>query len=311
MKILITGGSGFIGSNLCKYFLENTSHTIYCLDNFYSSNKRNITPFLDNKKFTFIKADINTHIFPDSFCVDQIYHLACPASPRLYQKDPVFTLKTNTLGIINILEFAKKCNSKILLASTSEVYGDPLVSPQPETYWGNVNCTGTRSCYDVGKRVAETFFIEYHRKYNVNIRICRIFNTYGPNLDPDDGRVISNFIKQSLSNQDITIYGDGKQTRSFCYVTDLINGFVNLMNIKYHYPVNLGNNNEITIKDLVSLVIKVTNSKSKIVYRILPEDDPKKRNPDLTLAKKLFNFSPRVSLEDGLNRILQYTLRVF
>lgn len=303
MKILITGGCGFIGSNLCKYFLENTTHTIYCLDNLYSSKKKNIEPFLKNKYFYFIHADINSYKFPNNFYVDEIYHLACPASPPLYQKDPIFTLNTNTIGVVNVLEFAKKCNAKILLSSTSEVYGDPLVSPQSEEYRGNVNCVGIRSCYDVGKRVAETYFVEYHRKYKVNIRIARIFNTYGPNLDPDDGRVISNFLKQTLSNKDITIYGDGKQTRSFCYVDDLIMGFLRLMNTNYFNPVNIGNNNEITINQLANLIIKITNSKSKIIYKELPEDDPKIRNPDLTLARRLFSYYPAITLEEGLKKM--------
>jgi len=304
MKILITGGAGFIGSNLCEYFLKNTQHTIYCIDNLFSSSKSNIEHFIKNKRFYFTKADITKYKFPPSFYVDEIYHLACPASPPIYQKDPIFTLNTNVLGTINVLEFAKKCNAKILLASTSEVYGDPLISPQDEKYKGNVNCVGKRSCYDVGKRIAETYFIEYNRKYNLNIRIARIFNTYGPNLNPNDGRVVSNFLKQALANDDITIYGDGKQTRSFCYVDDLINGFIGLMKSKYHYPVNLGNEIEITILKLAEIMITLTGSKSKITYKELPEDDPRIRKPDLTLARKLFSYCAKTPLEEGLKKML-------
>lgn len=304
MKILITGGAGFIGSNLCEYFLKNTQHTIYCIDNLFSSSKSKIEHFIKSKRFYFIKVDITKYKFPSSFYVDEIYHLACPASPPIYQKDPIFTLNTNVLGTINVLEFAKKCNAKILLASTSEVYGDPLISPQDEKYKGNVNCVGKRSCYDVGKRIAETYFIEYHRKHNINIRIARIFNTYGPNLNPCDGRVISNFLKQALSNKDLTIYGDGKQTRSFCYVDDLINGFIGLMKSNYHYPVNLGNEIEITILKLAEIMITLTGSKSKITYKELPEDDPRVRKPDLTLARKLFSYCAKTPLEEGLKKML-------
>lgn len=306
MNILVTGGAGFIGSHLCEYFLKNTDNKVYCLDNLYSSSLENIKPFLLNNKFNFIKADINTYEFLDDLKFDEIYHLACPASPKFYQKDPLFTLRTNTVGTINILELAKRCNSKILLTSTSEVYGDPLINPQPETYWGNVNCIGIRSCYDVGKRISETFFIEYNKKYNVNIRICRIFNTYGPNLNSNDGRVISNFIKQSLDNKDITIYGNGNQTRSFCYISDLINGFIALMKSNYKLPVNLGNSNEITIKNLANIIIKLTNSKSKLSYKELPKDDPKIRNPDLTLSKKILQWEPKIDIKNGLLKMIKY-----
>lgn len=318
MKILITGGAGFIGSHLIEYLLKNTNHDIICIDYLYSGRLENINDFLSSYKsrFTFLYGNINNFDFKDNFIVnqiynvDQIYHLACPASPPFYQKDPLFTLKTNTNGTYNILEFAKECNCPILFTSTSEIYGDPTESPQSESYRGNVNTLGPRSCYDEGKRISETIFTEYKNLFNVDIRICRIFNTYGPNLNPVDGRVVSNFIRQSLNNEDITIYGDGSQTRSFCYVDDLVQGLIKLMNQPnqneiYHSPINLGNPHEITIKQLVDIIIKLTNSKSKLVYCDLPKDDPMRRCPDISLAKSILNWEPKISLEEGLSKMIE------
>lgn len=304
-KILVTGGAGFIGSHLCKRLIDE-GNSVICLDNFYTGRQENISNLLKSNNFKLVKQDI---VDPIDFKVDQIYNLACPASPPHYQRDPVKTLKTSVLGSINMLEIAKKNKARIFQASTSEVYGDPSVHPQEESYWGNVNPIGIRSCYDEGKRCAETLFFDYNRQYGVDIRVGRIFNTYGPNMDPKDGRVVSNFIVQALSNDDITIYGDGSQTRSFQYVDDLINGITSLMNNSSGYigPVNLGNPVEFSVKELAEKVTKMLlNSKSKIVYRDLPSDDPKQRKPDITVAKSKLNWEPKVNLDDGLKLTINY-----
>jgi len=302
MKILVTGGSGFIGSHLCSTLLDQ-GHFVICVDNCFSSDKSNVNRLLDNKNFEFIRHDVT---FPLYLEVEQIYNLACPASPIHYQKDPIQTTKTSVMGAINMLGLAKRLGIKILQTSTSEVYGDPLVHPQPESYWGNVNPKGLRSCYDEGKRVAETLFFDYHRQHKIDIRVARIFNTYGPNMHPADGRVVSNFIMQSLQNKDITIYGDGSQTRSFQYVSDLVGGLITLMNSKHIGPYNLGNPVEFTINELAEKVIKLTNSKSKIVYLNLPSDDPKQRQPDITLAKRDLNWEPQIALDSGLKHTINY-----
>lgn len=301
-KILITGGAGFIGSHLCKKLLSENNYVI-CLDNFFTGKYRNIEPLVKKTNFQLIEHDIVT---PIDIEVDEIYNLACPASPPHYQYDPLKTMKTSVLGIINMLELASKYNAKILQASTSEVYGDPEVHPQVETYWGNVNPIGIRSCYDEGKRCAETLMMDYHRQKNVNTKIVRIFNTYGPNMAPDDGRVVSNFIIQALKNQDITIYGDGTQTRSFCYVDDLIEGLIKVMQSDCTGPINLGNPTERTILDFAQLIINYTDSKSKITYKQLPSDDPTKRQPDITLAKKNLNWSPKVDILEGIKKTTEY-----
>jgi UDP-glucuronate decarboxylase len=301
-KILVTGGAGFIGSHLCKRLL-NEGNEVICLDNFFTGSKQNIIHLIDNPYFEIIRHDIEEPILLE---VDEIYNLACPASPIHYQFDPVKTVKTSVMGAINVLEIAKRTGAKILQASTSEVYGDPEIHPQPETYRGNVNPIGPRACYDEGKRCAETLFFDYYRQFNVDIKIVRIFNTYGPRIAINDGRVVSNFIIQALQNKDITIYGDGTQTRSFCYVDDLINGLIKMMNSNETGPINLGNPEEITIKDLAKIIIKLTNSKSKIIYKPLPQDDPKKRQPDITLAKQQLNWKPIIKLEEGLKQTLQY-----
>lgn len=301
--ILVTGGAGFIGSHLCEKVIEQ-GHYVTCLDNFFTGSKKNIEHLIDNKHFELIKHDITEPIRLEA---DEIYNLACPASPVHYQYNAIKTIKTSVLGVTNMLGIAKRTNAKILQASTSEVYGDPLMHPQKEEYWGNVNPIGIRSCYDEGKRVAETLMMDYHRQHNVDIKIIRIFNTYGPRMAENDGRVVSNFIIQALKNQDITIYGDGSQTRSFCYVDDLVRGMMALMNKDgFHGPVNVGNDGEFTIKELAELVIKFTNSSSKIVYKPLPSDDPVKRRPDLTLAKKELNYKPTIKLEDGLKKTIEY-----
>ncbi len=311
MRILITGGAGFIGSHLSKHYLDN-NHDVICVDNFYTGNKENILDLLGNKNFEFIERDIIDPLdIPD---VDQIYNLACPASPPRYQKDPVFTLKTSVIGSLNMLEFARKNNARILQASTSEVYGDPTVHPQPESYWGNVNPTGIRSCYDEGKRAAETLFFDYQRKYGTDIRVVRIFNTYGPHMDPADGRVVSNFITQTLQNKDITIYGDGTQTRSFQYIDDLIEGMIKMMENekKFFGPVNMGNPDEFTILELAQKILElIPESRSKIVYEPLPQDDPKQRKPDITLAKEELNWEPKVNLEEGLKKTIEYFRSIF
>ena len=279
MRILITGGAGFIGSHLCEHFIQTTDHKVICMDNLSSGRRTNIDKFLGHKQFTFLEADINTHIFSDEFVVDEIYHLACPASPQFYQKDPLRTLQTNFVGTSNMLILATHCKAKMLFTSTSEVYGNSKISPQHEAYWGNVNPVGPRSCYDEGKRIAETLCTEYHKAFGTKVHICRIFNAYGPNLSPEDGRVISNFLKQAERNEPITVYGTGEQTRSFCYVTDLIDGFIKLMSSEYYMPVNLGNPNEMTIRELAKVIIDLTKSKSRIEYKPLPQDDPERRKP--------------------------------
>ena len=300
MRVLITGGAGFIGSHLCEHFIQTTNHEVICMDNLSSGRRTNIDKFLGHKQFTFLEADINTHIFSNEFVVDEIYHMACPASPQFYQKDPLRTLQTNFVGTSNMLILATHCKAKMLFTSTSEVYGSPKFSPQQESYWGNVNPVGPRSCYDEGKRIAETLCIEYHKAFGTKVHICRIFNTYGPNLDPEDGRVVSNFLKQAERNEPITIYGTGEQTRSFCYVTDLINGFIKLMSSEYYMPVNLGNPNEMTIRELAKVIIDLTKSKSKIEYKPLPQDDPERRNPDISLAKSLLGWEPKIGIEEGI-----------
>lgn len=309
MTILITGGTGFIGSNLCN-FLINKNEKIICIDNNYTGNINNIKHLLNNPNFEFFNIDINDKNKIDKldkYNFNEIYHLACPASPKDYQKDPIFTLDTNYIGTKNLLELSRKCNSRILLTSTSEIYGDPLESPQNEKYWGNVNTIGIRSCYDEGKRIAETLLTDYNRKYNVDIRIVRIFNTYGPNLNPNDGRVVSNFINQAIKNDDITIYGNGLQTRSFCYVDDMVTGlFKTMKSQSYIGPINLGNPNEITILEIAKIIIKLTESKSKLVYNELPSDDPKIRNPDITKAIEYLQWKPNILLESGLHKTIDY-----
>lgn len=302
-RILVTGGAGFLGSHLCEK-LVNEGHDVICLDNYFTGSKINIEHLTGCKNFELIRHDITFPIFLE---VNQIYNLACPASPIHYQYNAVKTIKTNVLGAIHVLGLAKRVKARVLQASTSEVYGDPTVHPQKEDYRGNVNCIGLRSCYDEGKRVAETLFFDYHRMNNVDIRVVRIFNTYGPRMHPNDGRVVSNFIMQALKGDDITIYGTGEQTRSFCYVDDLIEGIIRLMNKeKIIGPVNIGNPDEFTIKQLAELVIKLTGSKSKIVYRELPEDDPRQRQPDISLAKSELEWEPTIKLEEGLEKTIKY-----
>ncbi len=310
MRILVTGGAGFIGSHLCKFLLDKGNEVI-CLDNFFTGRKRNVAHLLKNPKFKIIPHDItDTQVRLDQKIpqgVEQIYNLACPASPIHYQFDPIETVKANTIGVINVLEFAKLNGARVLQASTSEIYGDPLEHPQKETYKGNVNTLGPRACYDEGKRVAETLFMNYHREYKLPIRIIRIFNTYGPNMDKDDGRVISNFILQALENKSLTIYGDGNQTRSFCYVDDLVEGLYRMMNQNLTVgPVNLGNPGEFTMKELAKKVLTITKSSSKIVYKELPQDDPLQRKPDISLAKKFLKWQPKVNLDMGLSRTISY-----
>ena len=302
MIILVTGGTGFIGSHLCRKLIEQGNHVI-CVDNNFTGNIDNIKELRNNPNFEFIRHDVTQKLLLE---VDQIYHLACPASPKDYQYNSIKTIKTNILGTLNMLGLAKRLKSPILLSSTSEIYGDPKISPQTEEYWGNVNPIGIRSCYDEGKRLAETLMMEYHRNCGVDIRIARIFNTYGPNLNKNDGRVISNFIVQSLRNDDITVYGDGSQTRSFCYVEDTVNGLIKLMNSGYNMPVNIGNPNEMTIKEIAEEIVKLTNSDSKIVYMDLPKDDPTRRRPDISKAEKIFGWTPNVKLEEGLIRTIEY-----
>lgn len=303
-SILVTGGSGFLGSYLCEQLLEQ-GHEVACADNLYTGQKVNIEHLLSNPRFEFIRHDI---CFPLYVEVDEIYNLACPASPIHYQKDPVQTTKTSVVGAINMLGLAKRTGAKILQASTSEIYGDPVVHPQPESYWGNVNVTGIRACYDEGKRCAETLFFDYHRQSAVNIRIIRIFNTYGPRMHPDDGRVVSNFIMQALRGQDLTLYGDGNQTRSFCYRDDLIDGMIRLMNApdSTNMPVNVGNPTEFTIRQLAELVIDLTGSSSRLIYAPLPQDDPLQRRPDITRARELLGWEPTVDLKEGLTRTISY-----
>ncbi len=307
MRILITGGAGFIGSHLCKFLLEKNGDEVICVDNFFTGRKKNVEKLLTNPKFKIISHDIINPLNPEVIGnVDQIYNLACPASPIHYQFDPIETIKANTIGVINVLEFAKLNGAVVLQASTSEIYGNPLQHPQQESYFGNVNTIGPRACYDEGKRVAETLLTDYYRKYGLQIRIARIFNTYGPNMDKDDGRVVSNFIMQSLSNKPITIFGKGDQTRSFCYVDDLIEAIWRLMNSDYSLPVNLGNPGEFTILELAEKVIALTNSKSEIIYKELPQDDPVRRKPYISLAKKILNWEPKIPLEEGLKKTINY-----
>ncbi len=304
--ILVTGGAGFIGSHLCEHLLGQ-NHKVVCLDNLFTGSKENIRHLLKRGNFEFIKSDIINPFYIGKK-VSQIYNLACPASPVHYQFNAIRTIKANTIGMINILGFARYHKARILQASTSEVYGDPLVHPQKETYRGNVNTIGPRACYDEGKRVAETLMFDYHRKWGIEIKVARIFNTYGPKMAENDGRVVSNFIIQALKNRPITIYGNGKQTRSFCFVSDLVKGLVKLMNSRTGFtgPVNLGNSGEFTIEELAKMVIKLAGSRSKITYRFLPPDDPKQRRPDINLAKKELNWKPAVKLEKGLEGTLNY-----
>ncbi|HHW81374.1 MAG TPA: SDR family oxidoreductase [Bacteroidales bacterium] len=303
-KILVTGGAGFIGSHLCKKLLEQNNEVL-CLDNYFTGSKMNVLSMLDNPMFELIRHDI---VYPYIAEVDEIYNLACPASPIHYQHNPIQTVKISVMGAINMLETAKTTGAKILQASTSEVYGDPKIHPQVESYWGNVNPIGERSCYDEGKRCAETLFMDYHRQCDLKIKIIRIFNTYGPNMHPNDGRVVSNFIVQCLRNEDITIYGDGNQSRSFQYVDDLIEGMVKMMATSDSFigPVNIGNPNEFTILELAQTVIKLTNSKSKLIFKPLPKDDPQQRRPDISLAKEKLDWSPKIELEEGLKKTIHY-----
>ena len=303
-RVLVTGGAGFLGSFLCERLLAQDCDVV-CVDNFYTGTKRNIVHLLNNPYFELIRHDIT---FPLYLEVDEIYNFACPASPIHYQNDPVQTTKVNVHGSINMLGLAKRTKAKILQASTSEVYGDPAVHPQTEAYWGNVNCIGIRSCYDEGKRCAETLFFDYYRQHKLNIRVVRIFNTYGPRMHPNDGRVVSNFILQALKNEDLTVYGDGHQTRSFCYVDDMIEGVIRMMNTPDDFtgPVNLGNPEEYRIVDLAEKIIRLTRSKSKIVFKKLPEDDPLQRKPDIELAKTKLQWQPKMQLEEGLKQTIDY-----
>ena len=307
-RVLVTGGAGFLGSHLCDRLVRE-GYDVICVDNLFTGSKDNIRHLIGNPYFEFIRHDVIQPIFVEC---DQIYNLACPASPLWYQKDPIYTTKTSIYGAFNTLGLAKRTGARILQSSTSEVYGDPECNPQPEEYRGCVNTIGIRSCYDEGKRVAETLFFDYHRKHGVDIKVMRIFNTYGPRMDIGDGRVVSNFIVQALKGEDITIYGDGSQTRSFCYVDDLIEGMVRLMNSRDGFtgPVNLGNPGEFTIKQLAEIVIELTDSRSQIVYRELPQDDPTQRRPDITLAKKELNWEPTIQLREGLESTIKYFERV-
>ena len=307
-KILVTGGAGFIGSHLCERLL-NEGNDVICLDNFFTGTKKNINNFAGNPFFELLRHDVT---FPLYVEVDQIYNLACPASPIHYQFDPVQTTKTSVHGAINMLGLAKRTRARILQASTSEVYGDPEVHPQKEDYWGRVNPIGIRSCYDEGKRCAETLFFDYYRQHNVDIKVVRIFNTYGPNMHPNDGRVVSNFIVQALRGEDITIYGDGNQTRSFCYVDDLVDGLIKMMETEKGFtgPLNLGNPCEFTMNDLAEKILKLTQSKSKIKYFPLPQDDPRQRKPDIELAQNKLNWSPHIPLEEGLEKTIIYFKKI-
>ena len=303
-KILITGGSGFLGSHLCEKLLNSKNH-ILCVDNYFTSSKKNILHLLDHSNFEILRHDITFPLYTE---VDEIYNLACPASPIHYQRDPVQTTKVNVLGAINMLGLAKRTKAKIFQASTSEVYGDPKISPQKESYWGNVNPIGVRSCYDEGKRAAETLFFDYHRQHKLPIKVARIFNTYGPKMANNDGRVISNFILQCLRNKPITIYGDGSQTRSFCFVDDLIQGIVLLMKSKSSIigPINLGNPSELSVKKIATLIKEITGSRSKLIFKKLPSDDPTQRKPDISLAKKILNWKPTTNLNEGLKKTISY-----
>lgn len=303
MRILITGGAGFLGSHLCDRLIQD-GHEVICMDNFFTGRKENIVHLLDHVRFELIRHDV---VDPFKVEVDRIFNLACPASPVHYQYNPIKTVKTSVMGAINCLGLAKRLKARVFQASTSEIYGDPLVHPQTEAYWGNVNTIGQRSCYDEGKRCAETLFFDYHRENGVDIRVVRIFNTYGPRMLADDGRVVSNFIVQALKGDDLTIYGDGEQTRSFCFVDDLIEGFIRFMDQTDTVgPMNLGNPGEFTIRELAEHVIRLTGSTSKIVSRPLPDDDPRQRQPDITLARKVLGWEPTIALEEGLERTIQY-----
>ncbi len=303
-RVLVTGGAGFIGSHLCERLLE-AGHEVLCLDNYYTGSRRNVAHLLDNPAFELLRHDVTFPLFVE---VDEIYNLACPASPIHYQHDPVQTTKTSVHGAINMLGLAKRRRAKIFQASTSEVYGDPTWHPQPEEYWGNVNPIGIRSCNDEGKRCAETLFFDYHRQHKLRIKVARIFNTYGPRMHPNDGRVVSNFIVQALKGEDITLYGDGAQTRSFCYVDDLVDGFLRLMGTEDDVtgPINLGNPGEFTIKALAEKVIALTGSSSKLIYKPLPSDDPRQRQPNIDKARALLDWEPSVHLEDGLRKTISY-----
>ena len=303
-RTLITGGAGFIGSHLCDRLLDK-GHEVLCVDNFFTGARSNITHLLDHKNFELTRHDVTHPLFVE---IDQIYNMACPASPIHYQFDPVQTTKTSVHGAINMLGLAKRTKARILQASTSEVYGDPAVHPQQEDYWGNVNPIGPRSCYDEGKRCAETLFFDYHRQHQLDIKVARIFNTYGPRMNPNDGRVVSNFIVQALKGEDITLYGDGDQTRSFCYVDDLVAGLIALMDSGDGItgPINLGNPGEFTIRELAEHVIELTGSKSKMVHKPLPQDDPRQRQPDITRAKEQLDWEPTVALKDGLTKTIEY-----
>jgi UDP-glucuronate decarboxylase len=307
-RILVTGGAGFLGSHLCERLL-NEGNEVLCVDNFFTGSRQNISHLMDNKNFELLRHDVT---FPLYVEVDEIYNLACPASPVHYQFDPVQTTKTSVMGAINMLGLAKRLKIKVLQASTSEVYGDPEIHPQPETYKGSVNPIGIRACYDEGKRCAETLFFDYHRQHNVQIKVMRIFNTYGPRMHPNDGRVVSNFIVQALKGEDITVYGKGDQTRSFCYCDDLIDGMVRLMNSGNDItgPINIGNPSEFTILELAKKVIELTNSKSKIIYMPLPQDDPMQRKPVIDLAREKLGWEPKVQLEEGLKKTIEYFERM-
>ena len=302
-RILVTGGAGFLGSHICERLVED-GHDVICLDNFFTSQKSNVAHLLDRPNFELIRHDVTLPIFLE---VDQVYNMACPAAPGHYQYNPIKTIKTSVMGSINLLGMAKRCGARILQASTSEVYGDPEVHPQPETYRGSVNPIGPRACYDEGKRAAETLFVDYHRMNKVDVRIVRIFNTYGPRMHPFDGRVVSNFIRQALTGNDITIFGDGSQTRSFCYRDDLVDGIMRLMDYEHFSgPVNIGNPGEFTIRELAELVIELTGAKVKLIERPLPADDPTRRRPDITLAKKLLDWQPSITLREGLAKTIDW-----
>lgn len=309
MRILVTGGAGFIGSHLCRRLL-NEGNDVICVDNLFTGSKDNISDLLLNERFEFCFQDVTEPL--EFLNIDQIYKLACPASPVHYQYNPVKTIETNIIGAINVLNLAKINNARVLQASTSEVYGDPLMHPQKETYWGNVNPIGIRSCYDEGKRAAETLFFDYHRQFGVNIKVARIFNTYGPNMQKNDGRVVSNFIVQALEGENITIYGDGKQTRSFCYVSDQVDGLIKLMNsdVNVTGPINIGNPCELTVSEIANFIVSMTESTSQIVYQDLPADDPQKRKPDISLAKEILGWKPVVELTNGLNQTIDYFSKI-
>ncbi|MFH1591932.1 MAG: UDP-glucuronic acid decarboxylase family protein [Candidatus Woesearchaeota archaeon] len=302
MRILVTGGAGFIGSHLCGALL-NKGHKVICLDNLYTGSKDNIKHLMDNPDFEFLEKDVTE---PIDIEVDQIYNLACPASPVHYQKNPIKTFETSVLGIRNMLELCRKNGCVLLQASTSEIYGDPLEHPQTEKYWGNVNSIGIRACYDEGKRAAETLIMDYKRMYGLNVKIARIFNTYGPKMEIGDGRVVSNFVVQALQGKDITVFGDGNQTRSFCYISDMVEGLIKMMESNETGPTNLGNPNEFTITDFANKVVNLIGSGSKIIFEKLPEDDPKKRNPNITLAKEKLGWGPVVQLDEGLSKTINY-----